>query len=79
MPGLFVGPAAVGRWLCELKLGAYKQLGDGIQLAKNSTKALLANVEKNGVQRLTSILAKSNNVIGKFYEIIRYPNPVASS
>ena len=39
-----------------------------IQLAKNSTKArVLANVEKWG-SKVDNILAKSNNVIGKFGE-----------
>ena len=48
------------------KLGA--KAAEMISLAKNSTKArILANVEKWG-SKVDKILAKSNNVIGKFGE-----------
>ena len=63
---LFVGPAAVGKMAKGTKLGA--KAAEMIQLAKNSTKArVLANVEKWG-SKVDNILAKSNNVIGKFGE-----------
>ena len=63
---LFVGPAAVGKMAKGTKLGA--KAAEMIQLAKNSTKArILANVEKWG-SKVDNILAKSNNVIGKFGE-----------
>ena len=63
---LFVGPAAVGKMAKGTKLGA--KAAEMIQLAKNSTKArILANVEKWG-SKVDKILAKSNNVIGKFGE-----------
>ena len=63
---LFVGPAAVGKIAKGTKLGA--KAAEMIQLAKNSTKArILANVEKWG-SKVDNILAKSNNVIGKFGE-----------
>ncbi|MDR9571772.1 hypothetical protein RI569_08490 [Streptococcus pneumoniae] len=48
------------------KLGA--KAAEMISLAKNSTKArILKNVEKWG-SKVDNILAKSNNVIGKFGE-----------
>ena len=63
---LFLGPAAVGKMAKGTKLGA--KAAEMIQLAKNSTKArVLANVEKWG-SKVDNILAKSNNVIGKFGE-----------
>ena len=63
---LFVGPAAVGKMAKGTKLGA--KAAEMISLAKNSTKArILANVEKWG-SKVDNILAKSNNVIGKFGE-----------
>ena len=63
---LFVGPAAVGKMAKGTKLGA--KAAEMICLAKNSTKArVLANVEKWG-SKVDNILAKSNNVIGKFGE-----------
>ena len=63
---LFVGPAAVGKIAKGTKLGA--KAAEMIQLAKNSTKArILANVEKWS-SKVDNILAKSNNVIGKFGE-----------
>ena len=63
---LFVGPAAVGKMAKGTKLGA--KAAEMIQLAKNSTKArILANVEKWG-SKVDNILAKSNNIIGKFGE-----------
>ena len=63
---LFVGPAAVGKMAKGTKLGA--KAAEMIQLAKNSTKArVLANVEKWS-PKVDNILAKSNNVIGKFGE-----------
>ena len=63
---LFVGPAAVGKMAKGTKLGA--KAAEMISLAKNSTKArILANVEKWG-SKVDRILAKSNNVIGKFGE-----------
>ena len=63
---LFVGPAAVGKMAKGTKLGA--KAAEMIQLAKNSTKArVIANVEKWG-SKVDNILAKSNNVIGKFGE-----------
>ncbi|VTT25618.1 putative transposase [Streptococcus gordonii] len=63
---LFVGPAAVGKMAKGTKLGA--KAAEMIQLAKNSTKArILANVEKWG-SKVDRILAKGDDVIGKFGE-----------